>query len=124
MRVFSVSIETFLQKLDTYARNILRSEFRVRVARTRFHTSDGWRWPIVLVAIDDSTRLGYFDADGFTIGIHRSLMYSAKNRVLKDLLRHEFAHYFAYIEHRRSGIDFTSHGSAFRAVCEKYGVSS
>ena len=122
MRVFSASIETFLQKLDGYARDILRSEFGVRVARTRFHTSDGWRWPIAIVAIDDHSRLGYFDPHGFTIGIHRSLMYSAKNRVLKNLLRHELAHYFTYIEHHERGVDFRAHGAEFRAVCDKYGL--
>jgi hypothetical protein len=122
VRVFSASIETFLQKLDGYARDILRNEFGVKVARKRFHTSDGWRWPIALVAIDDRSRLGYFDPDGLTIGIHRSLMYSAKNRVLKDILRHELAHYFTHIEHHRSGFDFRAHGAEFRAVCEKYGL--
>jgi hypothetical protein len=122
VRVFSASIETFLQKLDGYAREILRDEFGVKVARTRFHTPDGWRWPIVLVAIDDRTRLGYFDSNGFTIGIHRSLMYSAKNRVLKNLLRHELAHYFTYIEHHQSGVDFSAHGAEFKAVCEKYAL--
>jgi hypothetical protein len=122
VRVFSASIETFLQKLDGYARGILLNEFGVKVARTRFHTADGWSWPIALVAIDDRTRLGYFDPSDCTIGIHRSLMYNAKNHVLKGLLRHELAHYFTQIEHHESGVNAPAHGAEFRAVCEKYGL--
>ena len=120
MRVFSASIETFLKKLTVFSRKILSDEFGVRVARTRFHTRDGWSWPIVIVAIDDKARLGYFSATDFTIGINKSLMYSAKDRVIKDLLRHEFAHYFTYIEHHDSDVDFSAHGVEFRAICDRY----
>lgn len=121
MRVFSASIETFLAKLHVLARKILREDFGVRVSRSRFRTADGWAWPIILVAIDDAERLGYFDPNDYTIGIHKRLMYSAKDRVLEDLLRHEFAHYFVQIEH--SALGNRPHGQAFSAVCERYGLS-
>ena len=119
MRVFSASIETFLQRVTLYTRDILRREFKVRVARTRFHTGDGWTWPIVLVAIDDRDRLGYFNADNCAIAVNKSLMYTAKERVIKDLLRHELAHYFTFIE-RGAAADHTAHGPEFRAICDKY----
>lgn len=122
MRVFSASIETFLGKLTRLAKGILRDDFGARVTRTRFHTGDGWSWPILLVAIDDERRLGYFDPADYTIGVHRSLMYTAKDRVLKDLLRHELAHYFTYIRHHASPIDYTAHGPEFRATCEAHGL--
>jgi hypothetical protein len=122
MRVFSASIETFLDRLSVYAKRILREDFGVRVSRTRFRTADGWGWPIILVAIDDPRRLAYFDPRDCSIGVHKRLMYSAKERVLEDLLRHEFAHYFTYIEHHVSGLDGRSHGPQFQATCDKYGI--
>ncbi len=120
MRVFSASIEAFLTKLDAMTRTLLREEFDVKVGRTRFETRDGWTWPIRLVAIDDRERLGYFDADACTIAIHKRLMYTAKDRVLKDLLRHELAHYFTWIAHQDGSPDPRAHGPQFQAICERY----
>ncbi|MDP6978025.1 MAG: DUF2786 domain-containing protein [Myxococcota bacterium] len=122
MRVFSASIESFLARLDAMIRPLLRDEFGVKVGRTRFETLDGWTWPIRLVAIDDKDRLGYFDAEGCTIAVHKRLMYTAKDRVLKDLLRHELAHYFTYIAFHESGLDTRTHGPQFQATCDRYGV--
>lgn len=123
MRVFSASIETFLTRLLGLTKKVLREDFRVRVGRSRFRTDDGWSWPIVLVAIDDARRLAYFDPRDYTIGVHKNLMYTAKDRVLEDLLRHELAHYFTCIEHGGSAADGRAHGPRFQAVCETYGLS-
>ena len=122
MRVFSASIESFLQRLTLTVRQILRDEFRVEVARTRFTTPEGWSWPIRLVAIDDAQRLGYFDPDHCVIAIHRRLMVSAKDRVLKNLLRHELAHYFTYIAYHESGLEDRPHGPQFQSICTRYGL--
>ena len=123
MRVFSASIETFLERLTVRTKALLRDDFRVKVGRTRFQSADGWSWPILLVAIDDRTRLGYFDPNDCSIGIHKRLMYTAKDRVLDDLLRHELAHYFTFIEHSDSAAAGRAHGAAFQAVCDAYGLS-
>lgn len=122
MRVFSASIESFLDRLTVLAKRILREDFRVSVGRTRFRTADGWSWPLLLVAIDDKTRLGSFDPDDCTIGIHKRLMYSAKDRVLVELLRHEIAHYFTFIAHQESGLDGQPHGPQFQQTCERFGL--
>ncbi|MBW2291391.1 MAG: DUF2786 domain-containing protein [Deltaproteobacteria bacterium] len=123
MRVFSASIESFLQRLTVVVRQILRDEFRVSVGRTRFETADGWTWPIRLVAIDDAQRLGYFDPELCTIAVHKRTMYSAKDRVLENLLRHELAHYFTYIAYHESGLEDRAHGPQFQSICERYGLA-
>lgn len=105
-------------------RKLLREEFGVKVGRSRFETRDGWTWPIRLVAIDDAERLGYFDADNCTIAVHKRLMYSAKDRVIQDLLRHELAHYFTYIAYHDQGLDPRAHGPQFQAICERYGLGA
>ncbi len=122
VRVFSASIESFLARLDAMTRPLLRDEFAVKVGRTRFETPDGWTWPIRLVAIDDAGRLGYFNAEGCTIAVHKRLMYTAKDRVLRDLLRHELAHYFTYIAFHESGLDSRAHGPQFQWTCDRYGL--
>jgi hypothetical protein len=122
LRVFSASIESFLGRLTVLARKILREDFGVRVGRTRFRTADGWSWPILLVAIDDAGRHGYFDPRDCTIAVHKRLMYTAKDRVLENLLRHELAHYFTYIEHHESGLDERIHGPQFQRICDAYGL--
>jgi len=122
VRVFSASIESFLDRLTARVKKILRDDFGVRIGRTRFRTANGWSWPILLVAIDDAQRLGYFDPSDCTIGIHKRLMYSAKDRVIEDLLRHELAHYFTYIEYHELGMDGRSHGPQFQSICDAYGL--
>jgi hypothetical protein len=122
VRVFSASIESFLDRLAVLAKRILRDDFGVSVGRARFRTTDGWSWPILLVAIDDRERLGYFDPSDYTIGIHKRLMYTAKDRVLANILRHELAHYFTYIEHHESGLDDRPHGPQFQRICDAYGL--
>ncbi|MCP5041392.1 MAG: DUF2786 domain-containing protein [bacterium] len=123
MRVFSATIESFLKRLTVVARQILRDDFQVRVGRTRFETADGWTWPVRLVAIDDAERLGYFDPEACTIAVHKRLMYSAKNRVLADILRHELAHYFTYIAFHESGLEDRAHGRQFQSICERYDLA-
>lgn len=120
VRVFSASIEVFLKKMTLYAKDILRNDFYAYVDRTRFRTVDGTSWPLRFVAIDDRRRLGYFDSEDYTIGINKCLMYTAKERVLKDLLRHELAHYFTYIEFRGTLPDAGAHGAEFQHVCDMY----
>jgi hypothetical protein len=123
VRVFSASIESFLGRLNVLTKSILRDDFGVRVGRTRFHTANGWSWPILLVAIDDAGRLGYFDPSDCTIAVNKRLMYTAKDRVLENLLRHELAHYFTHIEHHATGMDDRAHGPQFQSICDKYGLA-
>jgi hypothetical protein len=51
------------------------------------------------------------------------MMYSAKDRVLANLLRHELAHYFTYIAYHESGLEHLPHGSQFQSICERYGLA-
>lgn len=102
-------------------REILQDEFRVRVARTRFHLPNGWNYPIIIIALDDPKVLGQFDSEGCTIGINRCLMHEAKTTIIKNILRHELAHYFLYTENRDTYRFIQSHGTEFRDLCRRYG---
>ncbi|MBL6988476.1 MAG: DUF2786 domain-containing protein [Bacteriovoracaceae bacterium] len=121
MRVYSKSIESFLKVLHLYTKQILKEEFLVRVGRTRFHLDSGWSYPISIVAIEDNKQLGYFDHTTCVIGINRCLMYKAKVAVIKNILRHELAHYFTYINYQGYS-DLLPHGKEFRQVCTQNGL--
>ncbi len=124
MKVYSKTIETFIPRLRKWAREILRQEFGLNIARTRFHMDNGWSYPIVIVAIDDKKRLGYFDSEQLTIGINRSLIYLAKERVIKDILRHELAHYLTFVFYAKNYSQLEPHGAEFRAICQHFHLDS
>jgi hypothetical protein len=101
-------------------REILREEMGIQVRRTRF-VYKGYNYPIHVVVFEREKYLGYFDADSYHIGIHKQIMYTAKQAVLRDLLRHELAHYFAFIDY---GQIEHAHGPEFKEVCERFGFKS
>ncbi|GEM_PF-1347168 len=122
LKIYSKSIEVFLKRVTVYAKEILENEFKVRVARSRFHLFNGWNYPLVIVAIDDPKVLGCFDHNSLTIAINKRLMYEAKTTVLKNILRHELVHYFVLIENDQYTREFFSpHGHEFKLICERCG---
>ena len=62
--------------------------------------------------------MGTFDHHTYQIGINKNLMYSAKTEVIKNILRHELAHYIAYLE---TGEGIYPHGKEFREICKSFG---
>ena len=75
-------------------------------------------WPIHIACFEDPKILGYFDVESLLIGVNRSLMVGAGEEFLKNLLRHELAHYICYI---RYGRDVADHGKEYRQICQDYG---
>jgi hypothetical protein len=117
MFIFSESILTFIKLLKKYLREILKGEVMASVGRSYFEYR-GFRYPINVVVFERKTTLGYFDSKTYQIGVNKHIMYKAKTSILKNLLRHELAHYLTFIEY---GEGVKSHGKEFRAVCEKFG---
>ncbi len=60
--------------------------------------------------------LGYFDSEFLELGFHECLMQSSKEK-LKDIIRHEIAHYITYILHGNT----QPHGNEFCAFCQNMG---
>lgn len=98
-------------------REILSSECGLTVARTRF-TVGRTTWPINLVCFEDNRRWGYFEPHFFQIGINARLVGTIHDSVLRDLLRHELAHYLVRVFH---GPHVSAHGNEFRALCTRFG---
>jgi hypothetical protein len=66
------------------------------------------------------SQLGYFDSSLFELGINHSLMYTAKDAVIGNILRHEIAHMMVYLRQEYESDDEeneSAHGNAFRNFC-------
>ena len=113
----SICAFTVRAQLDLCA--ILVQECQIAVRRTRFERGDHL-WPLKVVVFDRTRFLGYFDADDLCIGLHHSLMTEAKWPVVKNILRHELAHYLRWIDNDQQP-DATPHSTAYRALCASFG---
>ncbi|MEI8348153.1 MAG: DUF2786 domain-containing protein [Pseudomonadota bacterium] len=116
MFLYSTTINSFLERLRGYAREIIHQEMGLKVNRNRVH------WgrmliPFYLVVFEDKERLGFFDARSYCIGVHRKFLYQAKSDIIKDLLRHELAHFYTFLQH---GSTLTPHDPHFREICQHF----
>jgi hypothetical protein len=118
MLVYSKKIMQFIQEIEQLIRSILMQEVRLRVERTRFydrqqHTS----YPIKVVIFNTNKSWGYFDPVFYEMGFHESLMRASKE-FLRDIVRHELAHYISLINH---GPYIEPHGEEFHTFCRRMG---
>ena len=100
--LYSKTITTFLNALQKQARIIL--------------TSAGYPHRITLVAFEHPSKLGYFDANYFEIGLNKLLIFSSQ---AEEVLKHELAHLITYL--KTGTLD---HGSDFKLSCADLGLSS
>lgn len=116
MRIYSETTFSFVAKAEKLFKQIIVEETNLKLRRTRFEYS-GHTYPIHLVVFSAQDKLGYFDPHTYQIGLHQSLMYSVKDHVLKNILRHELAHYICFI---RGFQDQTPHGHYFQDTCKQF----
>jgi hypothetical protein len=116
MQVFSETIFSFIQKSNKMILDILKNETPFETKRSRFEYR-GYLYPIDTIVFEGE-QLGYFDANRFQIGLNKSLIYRSKDNLLKDILRHELAHYITFLFY---GDGVKAHGAEFKHVCDLYG---
>ncbi|MEN8189896.1 MAG: DUF2786 domain-containing protein, partial [Thermodesulfobacteriota bacterium] len=124
--VFSKNILCFIERLQKMAVDILSREVGVGTSRktSRFLYGDHYFCYSINI-FEGSSQLGYFDPPLFEIGINRALIYTAKEEVLRNILRHEIGHMIVHIRQKVNGSDNSCrelpHGSEFRAFCRAQG---
>jgi hypothetical protein len=116
MRVHSKNISLFLKKCHRYAKEILVNEMNINMKRTRFEYNR-YLYPLHFVCFEDNNLLGYFDHSNYTIGINKKLIYTAKETTLKNIIRHELAHLYCFLQYGRTIKD---HGVEYREVCKSF----
>lgn len=114
MIVYDSTTLAFIQKTEEMLREILK-DCGLNVRRSRFLWKN-YLYPIHVVVFEGQ-EWGHFNAPYFQIALNRKLIYLAKDSVIRDILRHELAHYLTLLEFG----EVNPHGKEFRSVCEKYG---
>lgn len=117
MIIYNQNILRFKKRLETEAKNILANECGLKVGRSRFHYKK-YTYPINIVVFEHPVQLGYFKPKELTIGINSELILNSFNKNVRDILRHELAHYLSYIE---IGTNETPHGMHFKNLCRQFG---
>jgi len=74
-------------------------------------------YPINVVVFEGGRELAHFNSSYYQIALNRTLVYQAKDAVLRDILKHELAHYLTFLE---CGV-VQPHGPEFKETCRKYG---
>ncbi|MDJ0651703.1 MAG: DUF2786 domain-containing protein [Simkaniaceae bacterium] len=117
--LYSQTILAFLKKVKRLSLAILADEMGLKVGRTRFYIGT-ISYPLQFVVFDHPTKLGHFVPSLYEIGINKLYLLESAEEI-KNLLRHELAHYMTYIEY---GKNAPSHGREFKAICKRYGWPS
>lgn len=114
MIIYDQTSITFIKRCEELLKEILRElDFEVRTSRFVFKKH---LYPINIVVFEGSSDLAHFNQSYFQIALNRRLIYQAKDSVLRDILKHELAHYLTFLEY---GV-VQPHGTEFRATCRSY----
>lgn len=116
--LYSKAILSFLKKIKGFAKEIIIEEMGLAAYHSRFAVGK-LIYPLHFVVFDHPSKLGYFQGNLYEIGINKIFLLE-KETEIKNLLRHELAHYMTYIEH---GSNVPSHGKEFKEICKRYGWS-
>ncbi len=116
-QIYSETAVLFIKRLKELSRDVLTKEVGLSCHRSRFKLRH-YTYPLNIVLFEGSSRLGYFDSDLFEIGINKKMLFCSDEEYLKNLLRHELAHYLVRIQY---GATVSSHGKEFHDLCRKFG---
>ncbi len=116
MFLYSHTIKSFIARVREDVREIVNLEMKMTMERSRV-LYGGIFYPLNIVVFEDKSRLGYFDSRTYELGLSKKLMYQAHPKVLKNVIRHELAHFVAFIKHGPQ----VMHGEEFKKICKSYG---
>jgi hypothetical protein len=116
MFLHSETISVFISRVRSLARDIVNTEMNLKMQRSRIFYK-GILYPLTIVVFEDQSRLGYFDSRAYELGLSKKLMYTAKDEVLKNVLRHELAHFMCYLLYGPAVL----HGEEYHLCCKSFG---
>lgn len=118
MLVYSKKIIKFIDEVKNTIKDVLSKEVGLRVRGDLFYDRlNAYAYSIKVVVYNNKSMLGYFNFDFYELGFHELLMYSSKEK-LRNIIRHELAHYITFINYK---YPIQSHGPEFRAFCRRMG---
>lgn len=114
MIIYDQTSIAFMRRSEELMKQIL-SDLDISVGTSRFLFNNHF-YPINIVVFEGTNDLGHFNANYYQIALNRKLIYTAKDSVLRDILKHELAHYLTFLEYGQ----VQAHGPEFRATCARY----
>ena len=113
--LYSETICLFLSQVQKEAQSILSHEMGLSCGMRHFWVKETG-YPLNFVVFEHPNKMGYFDPEMYEIGINKCFLFEPQD-ALRDLLRHELAHYMTFIVHGLTA----PHGKEFHAICNLYG---
>ena len=114
--LYSSTILSFRKKVKQMALYILNMEVKTFTGPHHFLWGH-YTYPLEIVVFEDTHQLGFFDSTRNSIGINKVLMYKVDDEALRNIIRHELAHYLVFIIYG----DVPSHGKEFHHICARFG---
>lgn len=116
MHIYSDTALIFLKKVRAFSFDILKNEMGLPFQKKRLFFN-GRYYPLDFVVFEHDKILGEYDPFYFQIKINKQLIYKSSEYQLKNIIRHELAH---YITHLVFGLDVLPHGKEFLCVCKRF----
>ncbi len=117
MQVYSKATQKFLKICKAKAKEILISEMKIDFNRSRVKWKN-YTVPLNFVVFEHESNLGFFNHHLYQIGLNKRLLLLNDSKVLADVIRHELAHFEAYL---RYGSSINDHGTEYRDICKSHG---
>jgi hypothetical protein len=114
MFIYDSTSIAFIHKAEAFMKEIL-IHAGIDVRKSRF-AYQNYLYPINIVVFEGK-EIGHFNAPFLQIALNRKLIYLAKDSVVRDILKHEIAHYLTYIQYK----EVKPHGPEFHEVCQRFG---
>lgn len=114
MFIYDSTSIAFIHKTEVFMKEIL-AEAGIEVRKSRF-VYKNYIFPINIVVFEGK-EIGHFNAPYLQIALNRKLIYLAKDSVVRDVLKHEIAHYLTFIEYK----EVRPHGAEFHEICSRFG---
>lgn len=106
----------FTERLKRDALKIMSQEMKLLVHRQRFEWQ-GRLYPISIVAFEHPKTLGFFESSTFSIGMNKILCTQGDELLVQNILRHELAHYWCFLNY---GDSISAHGSEYKRACAQF----
>lgn len=117
MQVYSKATQKFLKICKAKAKKILTTEMGIDFTRSRVKWKN-FSVPLNFVVFEHPTNLGFFNHHLYQVALNKRLLLLNDEDVLTDVIRHELAHFEAYLRFSRSIDD---HGPEYREICKSHG---
>lgn len=116
MIIYTKASEAFLKKVRAMSQEIFNCEICIPFTKKRVLINHIY-YPLNFVCFENKNTLGFYDPKIYQIGINKSLMFKCSDEIIKNVLRHEIAHFLCHVF---DGDDVKAHGPEFREKFKKY----